>query len=421
VHAVEAPNAMAKSLRTVLAITEELISCPDVDTMLRQAVEFARDRIGLERCAIFLEQDGIVRGTYGTDRFGHTTDEHGLAMDVNTGWHEYLERLTPEEAQWVVNEEKQVEWNGNGVVEIGRTGWVVHTRIRLGDGSRGILTNDGAISHAPLDVMKQEVTAVFCSLLGKIISHKQAEEEIRRALEKERDIVEIKSRIINNISHEFRTPMTIIQSSVELMDRYGSKLDAVQRTRHSDKIRGQIAQMTMLLDNTLMINRSEKIGLDFKPQPLDLIALCQAAVETVTATSTVDCDIRFSHSGPCTTQMHLDRMLLHQIVINLLTNALKFSRPGACVDLDLTCQADEVLIAVRDDGIGIPETDRLHLFQEFHRGKNAGSISGTGLGLSIVRRAAEAHGGSVAFASVEGGGSTFLVALPCEPVAVAVS
>ena len=90
---------LTRTLRTVLAVTEELISCPDVDSTLRQAVEFARDRIGLERCAIFLERDGQIRGTYGTDRHGNTVAEHDLVMNIDTGWHDYLERLAPDDAE----------------------------------------------------------------------------------------------------------------------------------------------------------------------------------------------------------------------------------------------------------------------------------------------------------------------------------
>jgi signal transduction histidine kinase len=148
-----------------------------------------------------------------------------------------------------------------------------------------------------------------------------------------------------------------------------------------------------------------------------LIQVCSAIIEEVELTAGINHHIIFTQSN-ARSLYDLDEQLLRQIVTNLLTNAVKYSPQESYVKLDVVCDSSQVIICVKDNGIGIPEEDQLHLFQDFHRAKNVGTTPGTGLGLSIVKRAAEAHGGTVSVKSTEGVGTSFTAILLANKVAI---
>ncbi len=408
-QAEERQRTMIQGLRNVLIVANELITCPDVDSTVRGAIEAARAKLGLERCGIFIEQDDFIQGTFGTDSQGNTTDEHKLRIPKGAKWQERLSQLQPDDAQWIVINDSHTEWDGQNNIDIGK-GWVVITRIPFTDGTSGFLFNDTTISKAPLDETQQEVISVYCSLLGKIIERKQVEDSIRRAWHKETELSELKSSIITTISHEFRTPMAIIQSSSQLLKHYSDRMDDARKSDHLNKIETQVRQMIALLENVLTINRAEMGKLTFNPQPCDAATFCQAIIENMQHVTGEGHPIIFSTEGDCSNCM-IDEDLLRQIVTHLLTNAVKYSPSGTSIGLDLSCDPDHVVIRVQDHGIGIPKEDLKILFQDFHRASNVGNIPGTGLGLSIVKRAAIAHGGTAVVESSEGEGSTFTVVL----------
>ncbi|MBZ0289550.1 MAG: HAMP domain-containing histidine kinase [Anaerolineae bacterium] len=403
-------DAMIGDLRKVLAVTNELIACPNLDTTYRQAVEAIRDALGVERCAVFIAHDGYLHGTYGTDMYRRTTDEHTNSFLMNEEWQQRFERLKPQDAQWIVTHEEQRNWNGEETIGVG-PGWIAITPIWAVGGFKGVLFNDTAISHSPLDPVQQEIVSVFCSLLGRIIETKETEEDLRSALASEKELGELKSRFISTISHEFRTPLAVIQSSAELLKHYSDRMDEEKKRSHLDKIEDHIQEMTNLLTNVLTISRSETVGLRYNPVALNIVGFCATLADEIRLTSGKAHEIVFNAAGAYSTYP-ADEKLLRQIITNLLTNAVKYSLPESTIELRLNCEADRVIITVRDEGIGIPEADLKHLFQDFYRAKNVEAIPGTGLGLSIVDRAVRAHGGSIDVASVIEEGTTFTVTLP---------
>ncbi len=170
---------MSASLRAVLAAADELIACPDLDSLYRRAVELARDKLGLDRCGILLREGDHLRGAYGTDRHGRTTDEHAMLGPQAAIWIEQSLLSLEQSTRWVVNETPHIEWDGEKFVQIGH-GWVAATPIRSAHSLMGVLFNDAAISGAALDPTKQENVSVFCSLLGNIAERKRTEHEILR-------------------------------------------------------------------------------------------------------------------------------------------------------------------------------------------------------------------------------------------------
>lgn len=187
-YAEEQQQALTMGLRRVLAVADEFITFPSVDAIFRRAVEFTRDELGLERCAIFVVEDGWIRGTYGTNRLGQTTDEHKQAFK-NDVWSERLALFESQNTRWILLDEPYFEWDGHTTVQIGK-GWLVVTPIRSMQKMIGVLMNDAAITGAPLDGLKQELLVIFCSLLGNIVEHKQTEEALAQSEEQLRRITD---------------------------------------------------------------------------------------------------------------------------------------------------------------------------------------------------------------------------------------
>ncbi len=243
------------------------------------------------------------------------------------------------------------------------------------------------------------------------LSRHKAELAIRHALQKEQELRELKSRFVAVVSHEFRNPLSTILFSSELLEKYHEKLSEQKKSTCLQRIQLAVKRMEQLLENVLTISITDAGKLHFQPAPLALDSFCQNVIE----------ELQFSHSGQHQiilqhqlqdSEFYLDAKLLNLILLNLLSNAIKYSPAGSKIDLEITQQAQSVIIRIQDQGMGIPESDRLQLFNLFHRGSNVNHISGTGLGLSIVKQCVEAHQGAIAVTSEVGAGTTFTVTLP---------
>jgi PAS domain S-box-containing protein len=411
-RAEERQNALIAGLRAVVVSTSELMDCPDVDTLFRCAVEMGRSSLGLERCAIYLTEDDAMHGTYGTDRHGKIVEEHTSHFTLDDAtWRERLRLLQSGGPQWISVEEALLEWDGQKAVPIGKDGWIAITPIPAPQGYTGMLFNDNGLTGLPLDSVRQEVVAVFCSLLGNIYQRKRLEEDLRRALEKEQELNELKSRFSSMISHEFRTPLATIQSSSDLLKTYSHKMTEERKSEHLESIISQVGHLTSMLDDILTLSKAQTVGVDFRPIPIDLEDLCSRIAQQIQQNAASTHSVAFSGTGR-PLSMLADEKLLIQAITNLLTNAVKYSPNGGSVYLDLLCEDEQATIRVRDEGIGIPEEDQSRLFEIFHRANNVGSISGTGLGLAITRHAVEKHGGKISVMSQAGDGTTFTVTLP---------
>lgn len=288
------------------------------------------------------------------------------------------------------------------------------------------LVTDGGISG--ISGMLQDITErLYAEALEKekvrleteVVERRRTEEIIRNALEKEKELGELQSLIIATISHEFRTPLTTILGSSELLKNYGQTWSHEKRLKHFQRIGDSVDHMTKLLNDVILIGTAEAGKLQFNPTQVDLEGLCREIVEElqlsldgqqsthgVTAPT-----ITFSIEGN-ETQAKLDEKLLQQIITNLLSNAVKFSPKGGIVRLDLICQEAQVIFRIQDEGIGIPLEERERLFESFYRASNVGTIQGIGLGLAIVKKCVDLHQGQIIVESDVGVGTTFTIALP---------
>jgi len=243
---------------------------------------------------------------------------------------------------------------------------------------------------------------------------KRAEEELKRALERERELSQLKSNFVSMVSHEFRTPLGIIQSSAEILDDYLDQLDPAERREQLVSIIKNSRRMAGLMEDVLLLGRLDSGRMEFVPGPLDLAGLCRRMVDEVRSTTDARCPIEFSTRDLPATAL-ADEGLLRHILLNLLSNAVKYSPPGDPVMFRATRNGDSLVFVVRDEGIGIPEQDLPALFETFRRGSNVGQTPGTGLGLVIVKQSVELHRGTISVESSENDGTTFTVEIPFSP------
>ncbi len=271
---------------------------------------------------------------------------------------------------------------------------------------------DRAFSAGASDYITKPVhLAVLRQRVLRMLQASRAEAEIRKALEKERELNELKSRFVSMTSHEFRAPMNTILSSAELLEHFGHKFNEEKKLKHLHRIQAAVKKMTHLLNDVLLIGKVEAGKQEFNPTPLDLVKLCSNMVEEMQLGTGEHHQIVFTHQGSCQNAC-MDEELLESILTNLLSNAIKYSPKGGEVNLFLVGEQGKAIFRVQDRGIGITEADRAQLFSHFHRGVNVGNISGTGLGLAIVKNCVDLHGGKIAVESELGVGTTFIVTLP---------
>lgn len=247
----------------------------------------------------------------------------------------------------------------------------------------------------------------------------EAEQHQKRALQQQIELNDLKSRFITMASHEFRTPLATIHGSVDLLMHYDDRMPVDKKRLTLLKIDDAVERMTHMLENVLVIGRSDAGRLQFKPQPSQVAVFCKSLVDELrSAMAEPFRRIQMTMDLPRDTDAYLvDEVLIRNIVGNLLSNAIKYSPHGGQVTLRVRPRPGELVITVSDQGIGIPLADQPQLFESFHRASNVGNISGTGLGLAIVRDAVQCHGGSISVESMPGEGSTFTVVLtaPAAP------
>jgi PAS domain S-box-containing protein len=247
--------------------------------------------------------------------------------------------------------------------------------------------------------------------LGTEIEKQLDEKEIIKALEKEKELNELKSRFMSMASHEFRTPLSGILASAELLQRYYERLTPEKRIIRFEKIIKEVKNMTQLLDDVLLIGKSQTGYLSCQPVALNLYEFCRDLLEDIQISIGAKHSFEFNYNH---TDMisFLDQKLLEQILNNLISNAIKYSSENSTITLKLIYDHEQVTIQVKDQGIGIPEADQSNLFNPFYRGENVNNIPGTGLGLAILKNAVQLQGGEINFTSKVGVGTTFTVKLP---------
>ncbi len=247
--------------------------------------------------------------------------------------------------------------------------------------------------------------------LNDVTQRIKAEEEIRNALEKEKDLGELKSKFVSTVSHEFRTPLTSIMASNELLLRYYSKWSDEKKIETMKRIEKSAGYMNEMINEVLTLNRAESGKLIFNPAQTDLIRLSHNILEEIKLNANESHKFIINIDEACGS-IFGDEKLLRNIITNLLSNAVKYSPAGGEIYYTISKKEKSMELIVKDFGLGIDEEDQKKLFQPFFRGANISNISGTGLGLSILQRAVDLHKGKISFTSKIGEGTTFKILIP---------
>jgi PAS domain S-box-containing protein len=275
------------------------------------------------------------------------------------------------------------------------------------------------VLHVSGDVRWLEISGVVfdwqgapatLNFLTDVTLRRQVEQDIRSALARERELSELKSRFVAVASHEFRTPLAAILSSVELLDDYGERLPADERKEMLTLIKAAVARMNDMVDQVLLTSRLESGKFEFSPRPQRMPELMVQIATEMDRAHPQAARIAMACDGVDDARQ-IDPHLLRHILVNLLGNALKYSPPDSQVTCSAVADADRLHLKVSDRGIGIPAADLPRLFESFHRGTNVGNIQGTGIGLHIVKECVSLHCGTIDVDSQPGAGTTFHVYL----------
>lgn len=270
-----------------------------------------------------------------------------------------------------------------------------------------------------LNEMKGEGGNIYTCIVQDITFRKQIEEErlererITIALEKERELRDLKNRFMSMMSHELRTPLASISLSYDMLKKYGHVSTPEEKTQALDNIRAQVDYLSDMVSDVMTLSRSDMDGFHINAEDSDLITYCRDVVEEFQFNYHKTHQIEFD-TPERVLRAPIDRKLLRRAFTNLLSNAIKYSPQGGQVHFSLVREGDCAVIRVSDSGIGIPIEDQSRLFEPFHRGGNVNNLPGTGLGLPVTKQMIDLHGGSITFESAIGTGTTFVVRLPLQ-------
>lgn len=261
--------------------------------------------------------------------------------------------------------------------------------------------------NSDLELKVKERTSV---LQEALIQLEQSKEDLKYALAQEKELHDLKSRFVTMASHEFRTPLSTILSSISLISKYTQTEDDEKRQKHVMRIKSAVTNMTLILNDFLSAERLEDGHITAKYSQFSLKDLMNETLIEMHGILKQGQKLDYKHEGE--SELELDPHMLKNIFINLISNAIKFSMENTVITIRTELQKNLVEISVKDQGIGIPPEEQEHLFERFYRAKNVTNIQGTGLGLNIVSKYLEALRGNIEFVSELNKGTTFKIRIP---------
>lgn len=261
-----------------------------------------------------------------------------------------------------------------------------------------------------LEQKVEERTTILREALQKL---ENSQKETQEALQKEKQLNEIKSRFMSIASHEFRTPLSTVLSSASLLSKYTSTDDQHKRERHIEKIKSSVRSLNAILEDFLSLGKIEEGKISIHIEQFDVEEFMFSIIEEMTPLLKTNQHLSVDQNSVMTAVS--DKRLIKNILVNLITNAIKFSDEGTTININISGSEQQICFEVIDKGIGIPKDEFNHLFSSFYRARNAINIQGTGLGLHIVKRYLDLLNGEITVETEVGKGSKFTVYIPQEP------
>ncbi|OIP76987.1 MAG: hypothetical protein AUK48_05020 [Oscillatoriales cyanobacterium CG2_30_44_21] len=274
-------------------------------------------------------------------------------------------------------------------------------------------TLEEAIASSPYGYLTKPLRYTEVNMAIILALRKYHENKIlKEALDKEKELHILKSRILAMASHEFSTPMSVIRLLVWKLQNFEDQITKESRAKNLASIQSAIKDINWLLEEVKFISCSESGEFPFHPEQLDVITYCQQLIEGLqTDGQTRKCRISFHSHGQCKS-LKIDKKLLWHILMNLVSNAIKYSYEGGAIDVEVKCDQEHLTLNICDHGIGIPPEYLNNLFLPFLRAENVGNVKGLGMGLYIVKQAVEAHHGKIEVESEVNVGTKFTLYLP---------
>jgi two-component system sensor kinase FixL len=259
--------------------------------------------------------------------------------------------------------------------------------------------------------LEELVTERTRSLNATVEALQSAKEEVSLSLEKEKELGLLKSRFVSIASHEFRTPLTSVQLSVSLIEKYAEPFNNQNIVKHVAKIKHAVGNLTSILNDFLSLEKLEAGKQEAVYHDFNLVQFAEAITEEMQVLAKQNQNIIYQHTGT-ESIIRLDQNLLKNCIVNLVSNAIKYSGENSFIGFTTEINKKECIITISDNGIGIPETDHKNLFEAFFRAHNTGTIPGTGLGLNIVARYTSLMNGKIDFKSEVNQGTSFIITFP---------
>ncbi len=383
---------------------------------LRALFEMATDGI------ITMSTQGVIENVNqaACELFGYAAEElRGQKVNVLMGEHdrahhdEYLHRYHATGQKHIIGIGREVvgrRKNGEkfplrlAVSEVHLDGQTIYT---------GILHDLSEFKRAQRRVEKLN-TELENKVEERTAALRQRERELQKALSKERELNELKSRFLSMASHEFKTPLSTVLSSIELIELYKETTEQPKREKHVTRIKDAVLQLTEVLNDFLSLSKLEQGEITALPRLIDLRALVATCVESSEG-QMKEAQRIILELAEEPKLIVSDPKLLRHVLVNLISNAAKYSSPGQEIRISTGRRQEQCFITVQDHGIGIPVEDQVHLFDRFFRARNVENVQGTGLGLNIVDHYVKLLEGTVEFSSTLGKGSAFTVLIPLGP------
>lgn len=263
--------------------------------------------------------------------------------------------------------------------------------------------------NAELELKVEERTKILKETLHQLEASK---DELSAALEKEKELNDMKSRFVTMASHEFRTPLSTILSSASLIGKYKNTEEEEKRHKHVDRIKSAVTNMTLILNDFLSAGKLEEGKISVNLVLINIPAFINESLNELSNFLKPGQIVNYNHQGEH--NFVCDKQFLKNMIINLVSNASKFSSENKTIEINTINKSSELILTVKDSGMGIPVDEQKNLFERFFRAKNASNIQGTGLGLSIVAKYIEVLNGTIKFESELNIGTTFYITLPLQ-------
>ena len=260
-----------------------------------------------------------------------------------------------------------------------------------------------------ITIINEHKESLEIKVLERTSKLKENEVKLKNSLEKEKELNQLKSSFISVASHQFRTPLAVIQSNTELLEMLntsGVKQEPEKYAKVTNRITETISKMTYLMDDVLKLERLTAGKVSYTPEGIDLVVFCEKLVEEFNLIQRDGRTLDFVLDGEAY-KVQLDANLLTHSLSNLISNAFNYSVGKENPQLSIHFAPTEVILVIKDYGLGIPEEEQLHLFEPFFRADNVAEIKGTGLGLSIAKEYVESNKGKISVKSILGEGSCF--------------